>query len=117
LQECPNLIIREGPSFEIPKGLKRRFFTPVKKASLVQRDFFSVLDVFHHIFDAAVQNFTEHVDRMRADALVPLQPRDLRRTDMVRFYQRVLRNAPFLHRFPEFFVRNHAGKPHFPLAS
>ena len=78
---------------------------------------FSVLDVFHQVLNAAVQDFTEHVDRVRADALVPLQPRDLRRTDMIGLNECVLRHASLLHRFPEFFVRNHGCKPHFPLAS
>ena len=34
MQECPNLIIREGPLCEIPKGIARRFFTSSRAYSV-----------------------------------------------------------------------------------
>ena len=62
--------------------------------------FFSLLNILHHVLNAAMQNPAKRLDRMRTDALVSFQPRNLRRADMIRFNQRVLRDASVLHCFP-----------------
>ena len=62
LQECPNLIIRGEPSFEIPQGIKRRFFTCVACAIHVR----STIHVPQGLFTTALPSI--HV-RVGGDVL------------------------------------------------
>lgn len=51
-----------------------------------------------------MKNLTESINRMRADAFVSLEPRDLRRAYVVFFNKYILSNAFALHRFPQIVV-------------
>ena len=64
-------------------------------------------DVFHNIADFAVQNFAKHFNRMGADALVALEPRDLSGADVMVLNKGVLRNSFLLHNVPEIVIGNH----------
>jgi len=65
-------------------------------------------NVFHHVFDLAIQDFAEHIDGVRADAFVALQAGDLAGADAISVNQGVLRHALFTHGFPQATIRNHA---------
>ena len=43
----------------------------------------SFLNILHHIFDSAMQDFTEHINSMRANAFVPFESRNLCRADVI----------------------------------
>ena len=65
---------------------------------------FLIFDIFHNIPNFAVENAAEHFDRVRADAFVALEARDLRGTDAVLFDEGVLRDALFLHDLPQIVI-------------
>ena len=65
---------------------------------------FLVWNVLHHIFNAAVQNLAEHLDRMGANVFVVLEARDLAGTDMLFIDERILSHALFAHGFPQSLV-------------
>ena len=62
--------------------------------------------MLHDIRNRTPENLTECVNRVGADALVPLQARDLRWTNPKGVYQFVLGHAFFFHHFPEIIVNN-----------
>lgn len=59
-----------------------------------------VFDIFHDVFHLTVEDRTENVNRMCADAFVSFEPSDLCRADVVLFDQRVLRDVLVFHGFP-----------------
>lgn len=67
-----------------------------------------VRNILHDFANIAVQNPAEHLDGVRADALVSFQSRNLSGADAVFFNECILRNAALFHRFPELFIGDHA---------
>ena len=59
-----------------------------------------IIGVRHYIFNVAFEYPAKHFYRVRADAFVSFEPRDLPGADVVLLNQRILRNALFLHGFP-----------------
>lgn len=62
--------------------------------------FLFIRDVFHHVLNAAIQDFAEHLDRVGTDVFVVLHAGDLAGADVELVDERVLRHAPFAHGFP-----------------
>ena len=61
---------------------------------------FLFFHIFHDVLYAAGEDFAEHFDRVRADALIALHTRDLSGAHAIAFDQRILCDFLFLHGFP-----------------
>lgn len=66
-----------------------------------------VPDISHDVPYLTVQDLAEYFDGVGADALVPLQPGDLGRADVIGLDERVLGDAFFLHHVPQVVIGNH----------
>ena len=67
--------------------------------------------ISHNVPHIAFQNSAECIDGVGADALIPFQPGNLPRTDIVFFDQGILGDALFLHHKPQVIVRNQGYHP------
>ena len=64
-------------------------------------------DVTHDISHVAVEDTTEHIDRVRTDAFVPFQSSDLSGAYVMILDEGVLGDALFFHEFPKIIIRYH----------
>lgn len=65
------------------------------------------INIEHDIFDSAVKDPAEGVDRVGADALISLETGDLGGTDAILFNQRILGNSLLFHSFPQGVIADH----------